>query len=81
MECVQEDAEKLSALAPHELVIKGYEVMAQYQLKPWQKDLIITDPELLEMLFRLHSEFLNVWTGHADGKSTTATVKFLSFGT
>ncbi|WP_460970751.1 hypothetical protein [Spirosoma migulaei] len=33
--------------------------MAQYQLKPWQKDLIITDPELLETLFRLHSEFLN----------------------
>lgn len=59
VEGVQEDAEKLSTLAPHELVIKGYEVMAQYQLKPWQKDLIITDPELLETLFRLHSEFLN----------------------
>ncbi|GAB4044391.1 hypothetical protein [Spirosoma jeollabukense] len=37
VEGVQEDAEKLSALATHELVIKDYEVMAQYQLKPWGK--------------------------------------------
>lgn len=59
VEGVQEDAEKLSALATHELVIKDYEVMAQYQLKPWEKDLTITDPELMETLFRLHSEFLN----------------------
>lgn len=56
---VKEDALKLGSLSPNELVLKGYEVMATYQLKPWQKDIIITDMPLLETLFRVHSEFIN----------------------
>ncbi|MFD2937558.1 replication initiation protein [Spirosoma flavum] len=58
-EGVKEDALRLSTMSPNELVIKGYEVMAHYQLKPWQKDAVVTDMQLLETLFRVHSEFVN----------------------
>ena len=59
IEGVKEDGQILSTMSPNELVIKGYEVMAAYQLKSWQKDIVITDRNLLETLFRVHSEFLN----------------------
>lgn len=59
VEGVKEDALIISTMSPNELVIKGYEVMANYQLKPWQKDAVVTDMTLLETLLRLHSEFLN----------------------
>lgn len=58
-EGVQQDALSLSEMAPHELIIKGYEVMSVYQLKPWQKDVVTADMSLLETLFRVHSEFMN----------------------
>lgn len=58
-EGVKEDGLKLSAMSPNELVIKGYEVRGTYQLKPWQKDAIVTDMQLLETLFKVHSEFVN----------------------
>lgn len=58
-EGVKEDGIKLSAMSPNELVVKGYEVMASYQLKSWQKDVVITEMNLLETLFRVHSEFMN----------------------
>lgn len=58
-ESVQNDEARIASLTPNERVILGYEVMAKYQLKPWQKDHIITEPALLDTLFRLHSEFQN----------------------
>ncbi|MVM42201.1 RepB family plasmid replication initiator protein [Spirosoma sp. HMF3257] len=56
---VKADETYLASLPPNERVILGYQVMAKYQLKSWQKDHIITDPNLLDTLFRLHSEFEN----------------------
>ncbi|WP_338877521.1 replication initiation protein (plasmid) [Spirosoma sp. SC4-14] len=58
-EYVEADESRIATLAPNERIILGYQVMAKYQLKPWQKDYIIADPNLLDTLFRLHSEFEN----------------------
>jgi plasmid replication initiation protein len=56
---VQDDFSRLSEMSPNELVIKAYEVMSHYQLKAWQKDAVATDRSQLEILFRVHSEFMN----------------------
>ncbi|SFE96391.1 replication initiation protein [Spirosoma endophyticum] len=58
-EQVENDEARLATLDPNQRVILGYQVMAKYALKPWQKDHIITEPGLLDTLFRLHSEFEN----------------------
>lgn len=58
-EAVQSDIEKISSFTPAEKMILGFEVMAKYQLKPWQKDHVATNEELLDILLRLHSEFIN----------------------
>ena len=58
-EYVEADETRLAALPPNERVILGYQVMAKYTLKPWQKDHVITEPGLLDTFFRLHSEFEN----------------------
>ena len=58
-EGVEQAASILSTMSPNELVIKGYEVMGNYRLKSWQKDAVVTDMSLLDILFRVHSEFMN----------------------
>jgi plasmid replication initiation protein len=58
-ESVVDDQMRIAQLSASERVILGYQIMAKYQLKSWQKDYIITEPGLLDTLFRLHSEFEN----------------------
>ena len=58
-EGVSQDQQKISNLPIHEVVALAWKVMAQYTLKPWQKDLIASDLTLVETLIRLHSEFEN----------------------
>lgn len=58
-EGVKRDQRIISSLPIHEAIALAWQVMAQYALKPWQKDLIASEFSLLETLMRVHSEFEN----------------------
>lgn len=58
-ETVEQDRRTINQMPVHEAVHTAYKLLADYKLKSWQKDLIISDVEKLEIFFRVHSELTN----------------------
>jgi hypothetical protein len=58
-EGVESDRQYTSKLPIHEAIQAAYQLMAAYKLKPWQKDLIISDLDRLETFFRVDAELAN----------------------
>lgn len=56
---VEQDRQALRQLSLHEAVQLAYPLFANYKLSPWQKDLIISEFELLDTFYRIHSELTN----------------------
>lgn len=58
-EAVEQDRRVINQMPVHEAVHTAYNLLANYKLKSWQKDLIVTDFEKLEIFFKVHSELTN----------------------
>lgn len=58
-EGVEHDRRELSQMPIHEAVALALPLMANYRLKTWQKDLIVSDFDLLDTFYRIHSELSN----------------------
>ena len=58
-EAVEEDRRVINQMPVHEAVHTAYKLLSNYKLKSWQKDLIVTDFDKLEIFFRVHSELTN----------------------
>ncbi|KAB7726619.1 RepB family plasmid replication initiator protein [Rudanella paleaurantiibacter] len=58
-EAVEQDRRQIRDMPLHEAIQIAYKLMSDYKLKDWQKDIIVSDIEKLETLFRVHSELSN----------------------
>ena len=58
-EGVQQDQQVISNLPHHQVIPLAWKVMAEYDLKPAQKEEVAVDPVKLEILLRVHSEIEN----------------------
>ncbi|WP_460926612.1 RepB family plasmid replication initiator protein, partial [Spirosoma agri] len=58
-EAVKQDQQQINKMAINEAVTTAWQLMKGYKLKPWQKDLIISDYSLLETFYRVDSELAN----------------------
>jgi plasmid replication initiation protein len=55
-EGVRQDQEIVNKMSINEAVISAWQLMKNYKLKSWQKDLIASEHNLLEIFFRVNSE-------------------------
>ncbi|WP_460926621.1 replication initiation protein, partial [Spirosoma agri] len=58
-EAVKQDQQQINKMSINEAVTTAWQLMKGYKLKPWQKDLIISDYSLLETFYRVDSELAN----------------------
>lgn len=58
-EAVKQDQKAINQMSINEAVTTAWQLMKNYQLKAWQKDLIISDHTLLETFYRVDSELAN----------------------
>ena len=58
-EAVQQDQQMVNKMSINEAVSTAWQLMKNYKLKPWQKDLIASDHSLLETFYRVDSELAN----------------------
>jgi plasmid replication initiation protein len=59
VEAVQQDQQIINKMSINEAVTTAWQLMKGYKLKGWQKDLIVSEPSLLETFFRVDSELSN----------------------
>ena len=55
-EGVRQDQQMVNKLSINEAVTTAWQLMKNYKLKPWQKELITSDHSLLEIFYRVDSE-------------------------
>ena len=58
-EGVRQDQQMVNKMSINEAVTTAWQLMKNYKLKPWQKDLITSDHSLLETFYRVDSELAN----------------------
>lgn len=58
-EAVKQDQLAVNKMSINEAVTTAWQLMKNYKLKPWQKDLIASDHSLLEIFYRVDSELAN----------------------
>ena len=58
-EGVQQDQQIVNQMSISEAIPAAWQLMTNYKLKAWQKDLIIADHSLLDIFFRVNSELTN----------------------
>ncbi|WP_138994305.1 replication initiation protein [Larkinella sp. C7] len=58
-EGVEQDRQALRGLSMEEAIRLAWPLLAKYKLVAWQKDLIISDFNLLDTFYRIHSELTN----------------------
>lgn len=58
-EAVKQEQRQINKMSINEAVTTAWQLMKDYKLKPWQKDLIISDHSLLETFYRVDSELAN----------------------
>ena len=58
-EGVKQDQRMVNKMSINEAVTTAWQLMKNYKLKPWQKDLIASDHSLLETFYRVDSELAN----------------------
>ncbi|MBU1822273.1 MAG: replication initiation protein [Bacteroidetes bacterium] len=58
-EAIENDRRTINEMPLHEAVRTAWKLLDNYKLKNWQKDLIATDYELLEIFFRVDAELAN----------------------
>ena len=58
-EAVDQDRQLINQMSINEAVTTAWQLMKGYQLKAWQKDLIVSDHTLLETFYRVDSELAN----------------------
>lgn len=56
---VKQDQLVINQMSINEAVTMAWQLMKSYKLKPWQKDLIVSDHSLLETFYRVDSELAN----------------------
>ena len=56
VEGVQQDQQMVNKMSINEAVVTAWQLMKNYKLKPWQKELITSDHTLLEIFYRVDSE-------------------------
>lgn len=59
LEAVGKERQQVNQMSINEAVTTAWQMMKNYKLKDWQKDLIATDYSLLEIFFRVDSELGN----------------------
>jgi hypothetical protein len=59
LEGVEQDRQQVNQLPHHEAVAMAWRLMSHYDLKPWQKERVAADPNLLEIFFRVDAELAN----------------------
>lgn len=59
VEGVKQDQQIVNKMTINEAVATAWQLLANYKLKNWQKDLIISEHNLLEIFFRVDSELTN----------------------
>lgn len=59
LEAVQQDKREVNKMSINEAVSTAWQLMKNYKLKAWQKDLIASDHSLLETFYRVDSEIAN----------------------
>ena len=59
VEGVRQDEQMVNKMSINEAVTTAWQLMRNYKLKPWQKDLIASDHNLLETFYRVDSELAN----------------------
>ena len=55
-EAVKQDQQMVNKMSINEAVTTAWQLMKNYKLKPWQKELITSDHTLLEIFYRVDSE-------------------------
>ena len=55
-EAIKQDQQMVNKMSINEAVTTAWQLMKNYELKPWQKDLITSDHSLLEIFYRVDSE-------------------------
>lgn len=58
-EAVSQDRQAINQMSINEAVVTAWQLMKNYKLKSWQKDLIVSDHSLLETFYRVDSEMAN----------------------
>ena len=58
-EAVRQDQQMINKMSINEAVSTAWQLMKNYKLKGWQKDLITSDRSLLETFYRVDSELAN----------------------
>ena len=58
-EAVKQDQQAINQMSINEAVTTAWQLMKNYTLKSWQKDLIISDHTMLETFYRVDSELAN----------------------
>lgn len=58
-EAVKQDQQQINKMSVNEAVTTAWQLMKGYKLKPWQKDLIVSDHSLLKTFYRVDSELAN----------------------
>lgn len=56
---IKKDQQTINSMSVNEAVVTAWQLMKAYKLKDWQKDLIASDRELLEIFYRVDSELAN----------------------
>ena len=56
VEAVDRDQQMVNKMSINEAVTTAWQLMKNYKLKPWQKELITSDHSLLEIFYRVDSE-------------------------
>ena len=56
---VKQDQQAINQMSINEAVVTAWQLMKNYNLKSWQKDMIVSDHALLETFYRLDSELVN----------------------
>lgn len=59
IEAVDKERQQVNNMSINEAVATAWQMMKNYNLKDWQKDLIASDPQLLETFLRVDSELGN----------------------
>lgn len=69
-DAVEADRKEVNQMPIHQAIHVAHNLFKEYDLKSWQKDLIVTDYDKLEIFFRVHSELANGMRTHV--KNPTA---------
>jgi len=59
VEAVRQDQQQINEMSINEAVTTAWQLMKNYKLKAWQKDIIISDHGLIETFYRVDSELAN----------------------